>query len=59
MNNRQFHRFINDGVPIKTRIDGKIKGDFVKVIDFNNIGNNDFLIANQFTIHGNNGTLTI
>ncbi len=55
VNNRQFHRFINDGVPIEVRVDGRLKGDFVKVIDFNNVKNNDFLIINQFTIHGKNG----
>ena len=55
VNNRQFHRFVNDGVSIELRKDGRLKGDFVKVIDFENIENNNFLIVNQFTIHGNNG----
>ena len=55
VNNRQFHRFINDGVSIELRKEGRLKGDFVKVIDFENIENNNFLIVNQFTIHGNNG----
>ena len=55
VNNRQFHKYINDGVPIELRVDGRVKGDFVKLIDFDNIDNNNFLIVNQFTIHGNNG----
>lgn len=55
VNNRQFHRFVNDGVPIELRKDSRLKGDFVKLFDFENVDNNDFLIVNQFTIHGNNG----
>ena len=55
VNNRQFHRFVNDGVPIEVRVDGRLKGDFVKIIDFKNLENNNFLIVNQFTINGNNG----
>jgi len=55
VNNRQFHRFINDGIPIELRIDGRTKGDFVKIFDFENIENNNFLIVNQFTITGTNG----
>lgn len=55
VNNRQFHRFVNDGVPIEVRVDGRLKGDFVKIIDFKNLENNNFLIVNQFTISGNNG----
>ncbi len=55
VNNRQFHRFINDGVPVEIRVDDQIKGDFVKVIDFEKIENNSFLIVNQFTITGKNG----
>ncbi|MCY4524885.1 MAG: type I restriction endonuclease, partial [Halobacteriovoraceae bacterium] len=30
VNNRQFHRFINDGIPIDIRKEGRDKGDFVK-----------------------------
>lgn len=55
INNRQFHRFLNDGVPVDLRVKGDIKGDFVKVIDFENVENNNFLIVNQFTISGKHG----
>ena len=55
VNNRQFHKFMTDGVSIELRADSRIKGDFVKIIDFENIENNNFLIVNQFTINGNNG----
>ncbi len=48
VNNRQFHRFINDGVPVDLRVDDRIKGDFVKIIDFENMKNNNFLVVNLF-----------
>ncbi|MCM2348639.1 MAG: type I restriction endonuclease subunit R [Bacteriovoracaceae bacterium] len=55
VNNRQFHRYINNGVPVDLRIGDRVKGDFVKLIDFENIENNNFLVINQFTINGKNG----
>ena len=54
-NNRQFHRFINNGIPIEIRTDEGIRSDIVKIIDFENLHNNHFLVVNQFTIQGNNG----
>ncbi len=55
VNNRQFHRFINDGVPVDLRVGGQTRGDFVKIIDFKNVENNNFLVVNQFTVQGKNG----
>ena len=55
VNNRQFHKFINDEILIELRVDGRSQSDFVKIIDFKNIENNNFVIVNQFTITGNNG----
>lgn len=54
VNNRQFHRFINNGVPVDLRVDDRMKGDFVKIIDFENRDNNNFLVVNQFTVQGKN-----
>ena len=54
-NNRQFHRFINDGIPIEIRTDEGMKNDIVRIIDFENLNNNHFLVVNQFTVQGNNG----
>ncbi|MCY4643564.1 MAG: type I restriction endonuclease subunit R [Bacteriovoracales bacterium] len=51
-NNRQFHRYFKKGIPIELRGDEGVRGDFVKIIDFENIENNNFLIVNQFTVHG-------
>lgn len=55
VNNRQIHRYLIEGVPVEYSKNGETKGDFVKLIDFDNLNNNNFLIVNQFTIAGKNG----
>lgn len=50
-NNRTFHRMLTDGVPVEyRRKDGSIAGDRVRLIDFDEPENNDFLAVNQFTV---------
>src|SRR5882724_1717785 len=50
-NNRRFHRMLVEGVPVEyQRQDGSIAGDLVKLIDFENPGNNDWAAINQFTV---------
>ncbi len=50
-NNRDFHRFVMNGVPVQYRKeDGKIKEDIVFLMDSKDIDNNEFLAVNQFTI---------
>ncbi len=56
INNRQFHKYVNDGIPIEIRSDESRKGDLVRIFDFENIDNNNFLVVNQFSITGKNGT---
>lgn len=55
-NNETFHRFLTEGIPVSKRVDGEDRGDRVWLIDFKNPLNNDFVVANQFTIieNGNN-----
>jgi type I restriction enzyme, R subunit len=55
-NNETFHRFLTEGIPVSKRVDGDDRGDRVWLIDFKNPQNNDFVVANQFTIieNGNN-----
>lgn len=55
-NNETFHRLLTEGVPVSKRVDGDDRGDRVWLIDFKNPYNNDFVVANQFTIieNGNN-----
>lgn len=55
-NNETFHRLLTEGIPVSKRVDGDDRGDRVWLIDFKNPHNNDFVVANQFTIieNGNN-----
>ena len=49
--NRAFHRMLVNGVEIEFRdSDGRVRGDQVRVIDFDNPVNNDWLAVNQFTV---------
>ncbi|GIW60629.1 MAG: hypothetical protein KatS3mg087_1695 [Patescibacteria group bacterium] len=49
--NRAFHRMLADGVTVEyRRLDGSIAGAQVKVIDFEEPENNDWLAVNQFTV---------
>ena len=49
-NNRAFHKMLADGIEVEYRHEGRIKGDKVWLIDFENLENNDWLAVNQFTI---------
>ena len=55
--NRAFHRMLVNGVGIEYRgSEGRIQGDQVQVIDFDNATNNDWLAVNQFTVTENRNT---
>jgi type I restriction enzyme R subunit len=49
-NNETFQRLLTEGIPVSKRVDGDDRGDRVWLIDFKNPLNNDFVVANQFTI---------
>lgn len=50
-NNHTIHKYLIEGVPVEyPRADGSIASDYVRVIDFDNPDNNDFLAVNQFTV---------
>jgi type I restriction enzyme R subunit len=49
-NNETFHRLLTEGIPVSKRVDGIERGDRVWLIDFKNPLNNDFVVANQFTV---------
>lgn len=54
-NNEKFHQFLIEGVPLEYRNkQGKIKEDYIQLIDFKNPKNNQFTAINQFTIIENN-----
>ena len=49
--NRAFHRMLVEGVTVEHPTDGgAIRGAQVKVIDFDEPANNDWLAVNQFTV---------
>ena len=50
-NNRIIHRMLVEGVEMEYRTDdGRVKGDRVRVIDWDDIAGNDWLAVNQFTV---------
>lgn len=58
-NNRAFHKFVIEGVPVEyTAIEdgeSKTKHIHAQLMDFTTPDNNEFLIVNQFTITGTKG----
>ena len=55
-NNETFHRMLTEGIKVSYQKDGNQRGDIVWLIDFENPENNEFVVANQFTVieNGNN-----
>ena len=54
--NRRFHNFLVNGVSVEYQKDGELRGDFVRLIDFTNSSNNEWLAVNQFSIKGDKHT---
>ena len=50
--NYRFYNLIRNGVKVKVRKNGKEDFDIVKLIDFDNVNNNDFHCGNQMWIKG-------
>lgn len=53
-NNETFHRLLTEGVKVSYQQDGNDRGGLVWLIDFANPENNEFVVANQFTVIENN-----
>lgn len=50
-NNHRFHKMVTEGVDVEYKdATGRIVGDKVWLVDFNNPDNNDWLAVNQFTV---------
>ena len=49
-NNEAFHRLLTEGVNVSYQQEGNERGDLVWLIDFANPDNNEFVVANQFTV---------
>ncbi|MCB5460139.1 type I restriction endonuclease subunit R [Vibrio lentus] len=58
-NNRAFHKFLIEGVPVEYTVvedgESKTKHTHAQLMDFTTSENNEFLIVNQFTITGTKG----
>ena len=53
-NNESFHRMLTEGIKVIYQKNGQRRGDLVWLIDFKNPENNDFIVANQYTVIENN-----
>ena len=49
-NNKLFHKYLTEGIEITDFINGKTVYHTIKLIDFDNIKNNEFLVVNQLEI---------
>jgi type I restriction enzyme R subunit len=55
-NNKAFHQLLLEGVKVEYKDkNDKEKTDYVQLIDFSNVDNNQFLVVNQYTISGTKG----
>lgn len=48
--NETFHKMLTEGITVEVQKDGVTRGEIIKLIDFNDISNNNFVVLNQFTI---------
>ena len=53
--NHRFHQLLVTGVPVQYNKDGDTRGDFVRLIDWTDARQNEWLAVNQFTLKGHNG----
>lgn len=58
-NNRWLHSLVTDGVEVEYRdaATGENRGDRARLVDFDNVANNDFLVVRQLTVATTNGKL--
>ena len=50
--NRGFHRMLTDGILVEYKVEDELKQDLVRVANFQETNQNDFLVVNQFTLIG-------
>ena len=55
-NNEAFHRMLTEGIEVEVMGTDGVKGEKVRLVDFGNISNNEFLVCNQYTVIENNVT---
>jgi len=53
LSNKEIYQNLKNGIRVDVKDEkGSLKGEFVKIIDFENPQNNEFLVVNQFTVQG-------
>lgn len=50
-NNKIFHKYLTEGVEVTDFIDGKTEYNTVKLIDYSDAENNDYLVVNQVEVN--------
>lgn len=55
-NNEAFHRMLTEGIEVEVMGAEGIKGDKVRLVDFENPEENEFIVCNQFTVIPENST---
>ena len=48
--NETFHRMLTEGINVAYQKDGSQRGDIVRLVDFDNVDNNEYNVVNQFTV---------
>jgi len=54
--NEAFHQLLTEGLKIEIQKDGVSRGEIVRLIDYERVSNNDFVVSNQFSITQNGTT---
>ncbi|OGF67868.1 MAG: DEAD/DEAH box helicase [Candidatus Fischerbacteria bacterium RBG_13_37_8] len=49
-NNHAFHRMLVEGVDVEYQAEGRIVSDKARIVDYNELENNDWVAVNQFTV---------
>ena len=53
MGNKEIYEMITRGISVDVKNEkGEIKGKIAKIIDFDHLENNEFLVVNQYTVQG-------
>ena len=50
VDNETFHTMLTEGITVERQQDGVARGEIVKLVDFDDVQSNDFMVMNQFTV---------
>lgn len=46
--NETFHKMLTEGITVEVQKEGMTRGEIVKLIDFDDVSRNDFIVSNQY-----------